>query len=156
MICWVKMFVPVNVRLAAVLIGTVTVNGEKRAKKHHPEKRDDVSFSDRAKRILLERYPQDGQHQIDFGLQIIEERAFNSMSHPRSEAYFIASYDRLRLEETFKDELGWYAENPLSNGQRSKMNAIIRQAEEESRKTGMDFFECFDELKNKPFGEVVQ
>lgn len=78
------------------------------------------------------------------------------MSHPRSEAYFITSYDRLRLEDTFKDELQWYRENPLSNGQRSKMNAVIRQAEEESRKTGRDFFECFDELKNKPFEEVLQ
>lgn len=135
-------------------------NGEKRAKKHHPKKRDDVplseSFSEKAKEILLEKYPGDGEGQIDFGLQIIEERAFNSMSHPRSEAYFIASYGRLRLEETFKDELQWYKENPLSNGQRTKMNAVIRQAEEESRKTGRDFFECFDDLKNKPFEELVQ
>lgn len=135
---------------------------ERREKKqHHPKKRDDVfsppkSFSEKAKQTLSEKYPGDGEEQISFGLQIIEERAFNSMSHPRSEAYFITSYDRLRLEDTFKDELQWYRENPLSNGQRSKMNAVIRQAEEESRKTGGDFFECFDELKNKPFEERLQ
>jgi hypothetical protein len=136
---------------------------EKRAKTDHPKKRDDAvsrvpskSFPERAKQTLSEKYPGDGEEQISFGLQLIEERAFNSMSHPRSEAYFITSYDRLRLEETFKDELQWYRENPLSNDQRSKMNAVIRRAEEESRKTGRDFFECFDELKNKPFEEMLQ
>ncbi len=133
--------------------------GEK--KQHHPKKRDDLvslpkSFSEKARQTLSEKYPGDGEEQISFGLQIIEERAFNSMSHPRSEAYFITSYDRLRLEDAFKDELQWYRENPLSNGQRSKMNAVIRQAEEESRKTGRDFFECFDELKNKFFEGLLQ
>ncbi len=134
----------------------------KETKTHHPQNRDDVSqtpklsFTEQAKQILLDNYPGDGEEQISFGLQIIEERAFNSMSHPRSEAYFITSYDRLRLEDAFKDELQWYRENPLSNGHRSKMNAVIRQAEEESRETGRDFFECFDELKNKPFEERLQ
>lgn len=133
---------------------------KKRAKKHHPQNHDDAfsceNLAAKAKKTLLAKYPQDGESQVDFGLQVIGERVFNSKKHPRSAAYFIISYESLRLEEAFKEEFGWYANSPQSNGHRSKLNAIIRQAEQESRKTGRDLFECFDELKNKPFEEVVQ
>lgn len=134
-------------------------NGEKRAKKHHPNRDDAFSVENltaKAKKTLAAKYPQDGESQIEFGLQLISERAFNSAKHPISPAYFITSYENLRLEEAFKDEFAWYAGSPESNGHRTKMNAVIRKAEEESRKTGRDFFECFDELKNRPFEEVVQ
>jgi hypothetical protein len=133
----------------------------KNEKKHHPKKRDDVvslpkSFSEKAKKTLSEKYPGDGEEKINFGLQIIEERAYNSASHPRSEAYFIAAYENLRMEERFEEELEWYKESPNSNEQRTMMNAIIRKAEEESKRTGRDFLDCFNELKNTPFEEVLQ
>ena len=129
---------------------------EKRQKQHHPKKCDDVasspkSFLERAKQTLLEKYPGDGKEKIDFGLQIVEERAFNSGSHPRSEAYFITAYENLRMEEAFENEVQWYRENPLSNDARCKMNALIRKAEEESKRTGRDFLDCFNILKQNAY-----
>ncbi len=97
----------------------------------------------------MQEHPEEAAF-LESALQMIEVRAHNSNCKPRTVAYYLTTYENLKNSETDWQVVEWFAKSPQSSDHLSRVNSLILKAEAESKRTGREVIECFNELRQNP------
>jgi len=122
-------------------------------KTDHPKNddagRSPTSLREKAKAELLQEHPEEAAY-LEAALQMIEIRAHNSNCMPRTVGYFLTAYKNLKDSEKDWEVVQWYAKSPQSSDHLRRVNSLILKAEAQSKRTGREVIECFNELRQNP------